>query len=86
MQIRAQLAALGAPLLGDALYGPMAGVLAGADGVLPEEGAAALARGEQVAGALGLHAWRLAWQAGAYEAPPPWAGEAAALAASAGVR
>lgn len=72
-QIRAQLAALGAPLLGDAMYQPIAGLLVGAGGsVTCEAELAAVAACDQLDGPLGLHAWRLAWEGGQYEAPPPW--------------
>jgi hypothetical protein len=71
-QIRAQMAAIGAPLLGDSMYAPIAGLVVGADGVVGDSDLAAVASSGQVQGPLGLHAWSLVWEKGSYEAPAPW--------------
>ena len=77
-QVRAQLAALGHPLLGDSLYEPMRGYLH--DGATPrgegENGFEAAAR--RVAAGIvpdwpvALHAESLQWGEHRFEAPAPW--------------
>ncbi len=74
-QIRAQLAAVGAPLVGDITYGAMPCVLLGPDGTIAEEDMAAVMAAKAQAGPIGLHAWQLMWEGGTYTAPPPWASE-----------
>jgi len=85
-QIRAQLAAAGHPIAGDSMYAPLSGVLACAKegSVLAAGGGLSAVRraaAAQVAGVVGLHAWRLQWRAGGeggqqrvreYVARPPW--------------
>lgn len=77
-QIRAQLAAQGAPLLGDTMYCPVSGLLVGKGGVLCQEVLPAVEATQQLEGPLGLHAWRLEWGGRAYQALAPWEDAAAA--------
>ncbi len=73
-QIRAQLAALRCPLVGDAMYSRLAGFLVDADtGVVEDE--AMIRRIENLpvlSGPIGLHAWRLRYRKAA---PAPGAEE-----------
>ncbi|KAG2491698.1 hypothetical protein HYH03_010065 [Edaphochlamys debaryana] len=72
-QIRAQLAALGCPLVGDGMYAPIAGLVVGASGVVEDPSAVALVEGlPGMEGRIGLHAWRLTWRGQTYTAPPEW--------------
>ena len=71
-QIRAQLAAVGAPLLGDCMYAPLAGMTVAQEGVAYEELIQAAELSRQIEGSIGLHAFRLSWDGRTFEAPPPW--------------
>lgn len=86
MQIRAQFAAVGAPLLGDTLYGPLAAAGAAPDGgdsgkqaAQPLQGGERLLR-EPLAAGIGLQACRLTFSDNGelmrsrtcFEAPAPW--------------
>ena len=74
-QVRAQLAAMGAPLLGDTLYAPMRGYLHEGLGSTEEQDAAAgerIALGEVPDWPVALHAQSLAWGDDVFTAPPPW--------------
>ena len=71
-QIRAQLAAVGAPLIGDTMYTPVAGMTVAQAGVAGAELVAAAERCRQIEGGIGLHALRLSWDGRTFEAPPPW--------------
>lgn len=62
-----------APLLGDRMYGPMAGLLVDSlDGVADDLVVEAVRQTEQVEGPVGLHAASLAWGQVEVLAPPPW--------------
>lgn len=75
-QVRAQLAAMGHPLLGDTLYAPMRGYLhEGAerdDEERDAEAAARVARGVVPDWPVALHAETLTWGERTFAAPPPW--------------
>jgi hypothetical protein len=71
-QIRAQCAAVGRPLLGDAMYGPMAGVLVGSGGEVDDGALEQLDAVRQLEGPIGLHAWQLEWEGRTLQAPAPW--------------
>ena len=78
-QVRAQLAAMGHPLLGDTLYAPMRGYLhEGAerdDEERDAEAAARVARGVVPDWPVALHAETLTWGERTFAAPPPWTEE-----------
>ena len=72
-QIRAQLAAAGHPLLGDAMYGPIAGLLVGASGRVEDDGTSAHIAGlPQLEGCIGLHSAELEWEGLVLSVPAPW--------------
>lgn len=71
-QIRAQCSAVGVPLVGDCMYGPIVGQLVGPDAVVGDEVLPALAAVQQLAGPIGLHAWQLEWDGRVLQAPAPW--------------
>jgi hypothetical protein len=71
--MRAQCAAVSAPLVGDVTYTPTAGLLVGASGEL--DGGPALAQlnaMRQQEGPVGLHACQLEWEGRVLHAPAPW--------------
>ena len=70
-QIRAQLAAVGAPVIGDVMYGPIAGATV-AGGAASEDLVRRVGHCQQIEGSIGLHAFRLVWDGRTYEALPPW--------------
>ena len=70
-QIRAQLAAVGAPVIGDVMYGPIAGATA-AGGAASEDLVRRVGLCQQIEGSIGLHAFRLVWDGRTYEALPSW--------------
>ena len=72
-QIRAQLAAIGAPLIGDVMYGAIAGATVSDRGVADEELQTRIDSCSQINGLIGLHAYSLTWQGRTYTAVPPWA-------------
>jgi hypothetical protein len=71
-QIRAQLAAEGAPLIGDVMYEPLTGFLLPHEGCADAEFVNRVEASSQVHGPIGLHAARLTWGTKVYEASPPW--------------
>ncbi|KXZ43935.1 hypothetical protein GPECTOR_77g31 [Gonium pectorale] len=72
-QIRAQLASVGCPLVGDIMYAPLTGVLVGESGVLRDPALVSLVEGlPMIETHVGLHAWRLTWRGRTFEAPPDW--------------
>ena len=71
-QIRAQLAAVGAPVIGDVMYGPIAGITVAAGGTAGEELVRRTGQSQQIEGCIGLHAFRLVWDGRTYETLPPW--------------
>ena len=73
-QIRAQLSAAGSPLIGDTMYGPIAGVTV-QSGVADEELVRRIEACRQVQGSIGLHACSLTWNGRIYTAPTPWSAE-----------
>ncbi len=70
-QIRAQLAAAGAPLIGDVMYGPIAGMTV-SGGVASRELVQQVEACRQIEASIGLHAFRLSWDGRTFEAQPPW--------------
>jgi 23S rRNA-/tRNA-specific pseudouridylate synthase len=71
-QIRAQFAAIGAPLLGDVMYGPLCGVLVGESGVLSPHLVPLVEQMPSLSARIGLHSWRLDWKGQTFEAAPDW--------------
>ena len=71
-QIRAQLSAVGMPLLGDAMYAPIAGLTV-AGGTADEQLLRRVDECLQVEGQIGLHAHQMTWDGRTFTAPPPWA-------------
>lgn len=71
-QIRAQLSANGLPLLGDAMYAPIAGLTV-AGGIADEQLLRRVDDCLQVEGQIGLHAHQMTWDGMSFTAPPPWA-------------
>ena len=71
-QIRAQLSANGLPLLGDAMYAPIAGLTV-TGGIAHEELLRRVDACSQVEGQIGLHAHQMTWDGRTFTAPPPWA-------------
>lgn len=72
-QIRAQLAAVGAPLIGDVMYGAIAGATVSDSGVADDELVRRIEGCSQIDGPIGLHAYTLKWRGRTYTAVPPWA-------------
>lgn len=70
-QIRAQLSAIGAPLAGDRMYQPLAGMTVHGP-VAGDDMLAGVQASRQVEGPVGLHAASLEWRGSRFEAPPPW--------------
>jgi hypothetical protein len=71
-QIRAQLAAEGAPLIGDVMYEPLTGFVLPREGSADAEFVSRVEASSQVHGPIGLHAARLTWETRVYEAVAPW--------------
>ena len=72
-QVRAQLAAAGAPLLGDSLYAPMAGSLHDRDDErAAEEAWGRMERGTVPDWPVALHAETLRWGDSVFSTSPPW--------------
>jgi hypothetical protein len=71
-QIRAQLAAIGAPILGDVMYEPLAGALVPAEGPAADELLAGVRAAAIVENPIGLHAASLEWRGRRWSAEPPW--------------
>ncbi|PNH10185.1 RNA pseudourine synthase 6, chloroplastic [Tetrabaena socialis] len=75
-QIRAQLASVGCPLVGDDMYIPISGLLIGESGVLEDPAMVAVVEElPSLQARIGLHAWRLTWRGHTFEAPPEWGDE-----------
>lgn len=70
-QIRAQLSAAGSPLIGDTMYGPLAGLTV-QDGAADEHLVQRVGESRQVEGSIGLHAHAMTWNGRTFMAPPPW--------------
>ena len=72
-QVRAQLAAIGAPLLGDSLYQPMVGYLHDADDACAaREAWRRMERGTVPDWPVALHAETLRWGDSVFSTAPPW--------------
>jgi hypothetical protein len=71
-QIRAQLAAAGAPLMGDLMYGPISGLTVGTSGVADPDLVQRIESCAQIEGPIGLHAFNLTWDGRTFQCPPPW--------------
>ena len=72
-QVRAQLAAAGAPLLGDSLYRPMRGYLHDTDDASSaEEAWVRMERGTVPDWPVALHAETLRWGDSVFSTAPPW--------------
>ena len=72
-QVRAQLAAIGAPLLGDSLYQPMVGYLHDADDAsAAKEAWRRMERGTVPDWPVALHAETLRWGDSVFSTAPPW--------------
>jgi hypothetical protein len=72
-QVRAQLAAIGAPLLGDSLYQPMVGYLHDADDACAaKEAWRRMERGTVPDWPVALHAETLRWGDSVFSTAPPW--------------
>ena len=72
-QVRAQLAAAGAPLLGDSLYQPMVGYLHDADDAsAAKEAWRRMERGTVPDWPVALHAETLRWGDSVFSTAPPW--------------
>ena len=71
-QIRAQLSALQAPVLGDVMYTPLAGLVFPADGKPSEQMLDGIAAAQVQSSPLGLHAWEMTWDGLIYVAAAPW--------------
>ena len=72
-QVRAQLAAMGAPLLGDSLYRPMSRYLHDRDDARSaEEAWGRIEEGTVPDWPVALHAETLRWGDCVFSAPPPW--------------
>lgn len=70
-QIRAQLAALGYPILGDDMYQAISGLTVGPGGLAEAELLAAVAR-TRPSEAIALHAWVMEFNGQRFESQPPW--------------
>ncbi|GIM06677.1 hypothetical protein Vretimale_10952, partial [Volvox reticuliferus] len=72
-QIRAQLASILCPLVGDVMYAPIAGYLVGESGVVDDPEMVSLVEQLPMLDRhIGLHAWRLSWRGRTFTAPPEW--------------
>lgn len=72
-QIRAQLAAIGAPVIGDVMYGAIAGAVVADTGIADEDLIERIDSCLQIDGPIGLHAYSMTWEGRTYTAAPPWA-------------
>ena len=70
-QIRAQLAAVGSPLMGDTMYAPIARLTV-KGGVADEGLRRSIDRCTQIKSSIGLHAYELTWDGKTYTAQTPW--------------
>eukprot|EP00884_Botryococcus_braunii_P011918 jgi/Botrbrau1/20727/Bobra.0058s0055.2 len=71
-QIRAQLSAIGAPIIGDQMYEPLVGALVPEEGPGDADVVAGVRAAKIVENPLGLHAARLSWRGHVWTATPPW--------------
>lgn len=71
-QVRAQLAAVGSPILGDSMYAPLEGALVPAEGPAEPRLLEGVEASVPVNGPIGLHAASLSWRGRTWVAPPPW--------------
>ena len=70
-QIRAQLSAVGSPLLGDTMYAPIARMTV--EGEEADQGLLRSIDGcTQIRGSIGLHAYMLTWDGRTFTARTPW--------------
>lgn len=72
-QIRAQLAAVGSPIVGDSMYSPLEGALVPAEGPAGPDVLEGVEAAVPVNGPIGLHAASLSWRGRTWAAAPPWA-------------
>lgn len=72
-QIRAQMAAAGAPLIGDVMYGPISGMTVGSSGVAEPDLVQRIELCQQIDGNIGLHAYSMVWNGRTFQCLPPWA-------------
>ena len=70
-QIRAQLSAVGCPLIGDTMYTPIAGMTV-EGGVADQVLLSSVDRCTQIKSSIGLHAYALTWDGRTFTARMPW--------------
>ncbi len=71
-QIRAQLAAIGAPVIGDVMYGAIAGATVSDSAIADNDLIRRIDDCSQVDGPIGLHAYSMTWEDRTYKAVTPW--------------
>ncbi len=70
-QIRAQLSAMGSPLIGDTMYTPIAEMTVEGE-VADQTLIRSIDRCTQIKSSIGLHAYALTWDGRNFTAQPPW--------------